>query len=92
MAIKRKVGGNTKRVTITPEARSSIRAQQKTQIKDYKYDLQAKVRQDISGPKAGGVASTGRQASFKITSRNTAKTKPAITAKNVGAKRKKKKK
>lgn len=92
MAIKRKVGGNTKRVTVTPEARSSIRAQQKTQLKDYKYDLQAKVRQDISGPRVGAVASRGRQSSFKITSRNTATTKPAIKSKSVGAKRKKKKK
>jgi hypothetical protein len=78
MAIKRKIGGNTKKLTVSPSARSSIRAQQKTALKDYKYDLQAKVRQDISGPHIGAVASQGRLSSFKLGPRNTAKTKPAI--------------
>ena len=78
MAIRKKVGGNTKKLTISPSARSSIKAQQKTALKDYKYDLQAKVRQDISGPHVGAVASQGRLSSFKLGPRNTSKTKPAI--------------
>lgn len=92
MAIKKKVGGNTKKLSISPSARSSIKAQQKTALKDYKYDLQAKVRQDISGPKIGAIASQGRLSSFKLGPRNTAKTTPAIKSKSVGIKKKRKKK
>ena len=65
MPIKRKIGGNTKRVNINAGARSSIKESQKSQLKDYKYDLQAKVRQDVSGPHVGAVASRGRLSSFK---------------------------
>ncbi len=86
------VGGNTKRLTINPGARANIKQGQKSQLKDYKYDLQAKVRQDIEGPKVGGVASRGRQSSFKEGPRNTAITRPAIKAKGVGVGKVKKKK
>jgi hypothetical protein len=91
MAIRKKVGGNTKKLSINPSARSSIKAQQKTALKDYKYDLQAKLRQDITGPKSGAVASQGRLSSFKTGARNTATTKPAVKSKNAGIKKKKKK-
>lgn len=90
LKIKKLVGGNTKKLTINPGARATIRESQKAQLKDYKYDLQAKVRQDISGPKVGAVASRGRLSSFKITARNTAVTGPAIKAKGVGVGKKKK--
>jgi hypothetical protein len=90
LKIKRIVGGNTKKLTINPGARSNIKESQKSQLKDYKYDLQAKVRQDISGPKVGAVASRGRLSSFKITPRNTSITAPAIRAKGVGVGKKKK--
>ena len=95
MAIKRIVGGNTKRLKVISGARSSIKEQQKSQLKDYKYDLQAKVRQDVSGPHVGAVASRGRLSSFKITARNTSKTKKVtgpIKQKSGGIKKRKKKK
>lgn len=89
LKITKIVGGNTKRLTINPGARANIKQSQKVQLKDYKYDLQAKVRQDIMGPKVGAVASRGRQSSFKEGPRNTAKTGPAIRAKGVGVSKKK---
>ena len=68
---KRKVGGNTKIVQPDPSARRLILRSQKEQLRAYKYDLQAKVRSDISGPHSGAVLSQGSLSSFKIVPRNT---------------------
>jgi hypothetical protein len=67
---KRVIGGNTKILKPNKLARASILAQQKQQLREYKYDLQAKVRSDLSGPHSGAIASQGSLSSFKITPRN----------------------
>lgn len=86
MAKVKRVGGNTKILKPNKGARKLINESQKVQLRGYKYDLQAKLRSDISGPHSGAVASQGRLSSFQITKRNTGTVKPAVTAKNVGKK------
>ena len=64
MKKKRKVGGNIQKASIAPRT-NTIAESQKASLKDFKYKLQAELRQRTDSPKAKGIKTTGRASVFK---------------------------